>query len=98
MWEWILAFLAWLSADPAAMSAEQPRAAAAVAAAYASLASGAPAPAPSPVDCVCGQTCVNGIWKPDGRVEQVCRCGCDRCKRERQEGKISDCPDGKCKR
>lgn len=98
MWEWILAFLAWLAADPRAIDQEQPRAAAAVAAAYASLADEGPAPAPAPKDCVCGQTCVKGVWKPDGRVEQICRCDCDRCKRERQAGKVADCPDGKCNR
>lgn len=98
MWEWILAFLAWLAADPKALDMEQPRAAAAVAAAYASMNTDAPAPAPAPKDCVCGRTCVNGVWKPDGRVEQICRCDCDRCKKERQAGKVPDCPDGKCKR
>lgn len=98
MWNWIIAFLTWLSSDPTAIDQEQPRAAAAVAAAYASLNDTDTPPAPAPKDCVCGETCKNGVWKPDGRVEQICRCECDRCKRERQHGKVGDCPDGKCKK
>lgn len=90
MWEWILAWLVWLSADPVAASAEHPRAAAAVAAARASMVAGDHAPSPTPADCVCGGTCKNGVWKPDGRVEQRCDCTCERCKNK------PGCPDGKC--
>lgn len=97
MWEWIMAFLAWLAADPQAVDLEQPRAAAAVAAAYASMNTDVPAPTPAPKDCVCGETCKNGVWKPDGRVEEICRCDCGRCKKERQKGKVPDCPDGRCR-
>jgi hypothetical protein len=95
LWKWILSWLVWLSAVPAAVDAERPKAAAAVAAARASLAGGGPAPAPTPApsECVCGGTCVNGKWKPDGRIEQACPCpaSCD-CKRP----KGAECPDGKC--
>ena len=97
MWTWLMSVLAWLASTPGALDLEQPRAAAAVAAAYASMSEEGPAPAPAPKDCVCGETCVNGVWKPDGRVEQICRCECERCKRERQKGKIPECPDGRCK-
>ena len=45
--EWLLALLTSLSADPQALQAERPRAAAAVAAAYASLAPDLPSP-PAP--------------------------------------------------
>jgi len=56
-----------------------------------------PAPGPTPVACDCGQTCVRGVWKPDGRVEQICRCQCDRCKRSRVTGRVPEaCPDGRC--
>lgn len=99
MWNWLMAFLAWLASAPGAVNLEQPRAAAAVAAAYASMANAEapePPPAPAPKDCICGETCVNGVWKPDGRVEQICRCECDRCKRERQKGRVPECPDGRC--
>lgn len=92
IWRWITAFLTWLSADPTALDTEQPRAAAAVAAAYASMNVDAPpAPAPAPSKCVCGGTCKNGIWKPDGRIEQPCPCPttCP-CKQAK-------CKDGTCK-
>jgi hypothetical protein len=96
MWNWIIALLTWLSSDPVAIDQEQPRAAAAVAAAYASLAGDSAPPAPAPKDCICGETCKNGVWKPDGRVEQICRCECDRCKKERQRGKVAECQGGRC--
>ena len=49
LYELLLWFLAWLSADPVSASLEHPRAAAAVAAARASMAvEGAPAPTPAP--------------------------------------------------
>jgi hypothetical protein len=78
-----LALLAALSADPAEIDREPPRAAAAVAAAYASLApetAPTPPPAPAPAACACGGKCVNGVYKPDGRIEMKCEtdcpCGC----------------------
>jgi hypothetical protein len=77
----ILAFLASLSADPAEIDREPPRAAAAVAAAYASLApDAAPTPPPAPAACACGGKCQGGIYRPDGRIEMKCErdcpCGC----------------------
>lgn len=94
MRDFILAWLVWLSADPAAVDVERPKAAAAVAAARASMAVEAtpvpPAP-PAPQQCVCGATCVNGIWKPDGRITQPCPCKCSRCITK------PGCPDGKCR-
>lgn len=100
-WRWLISLLVWLSSEPRAVQLEHPRAAAAVSAARASMATDKPAPPaptpPSPADCGCGQTCRNGVWKPDGRVEQICRCACERCKKQRQQGRIPDkCPDGKC--
>jgi hypothetical protein len=79
----LLAFLASLSADPAEIDREPPRAAAAVAAAYASLApevAPTPPPAPAPGKCGCGGKCQGGIYRPDGRIEMRCEkdcpCGC----------------------
>ena len=78
----ILAFLASLSADPADVHREAPRAAAAVAAAYATFAPDvAPTPTPpAPAACGCGGKCVNGVYRPDGRIEMKCEkncaCGC----------------------
>jgi hypothetical protein len=73
----IIAFLASLSADPAEIDREPPRAAAAVAAAYASLAPEvAPTPPPAPSACACGGKCVNGVYKPDGRIEMKCEANC----------------------
>ena len=48
MWQAWLAFLASLAADPTAIDAEHPLAAAACQAAYASMAVDAPGPHPSP--------------------------------------------------
>ena len=89
----IIAWLVWLSADPVAVDAEYPKAAAAVIAARASMAvdSQPPAPTPTPSECVCGGTCKNGVWKPDGRIEQRCTCTCERCKKK------PGCPDGRCR-
>jgi hypothetical protein len=93
LWRWLIAFLVWLSADPQAIDREAPKAAAAVSAAVASMAIDAPSPAPpGPAKCICGETCVRGIWKPDGRIEQRCGCECDRCKRERAK----TCTSGTC--
>ena len=77
----LLAWLASLSADPAEIDREPPRAAAAVAAAYASLATEtAPTPPPAPAKCGCGGKCQGGIYRPDGRIEMkcetACACGC----------------------
>lgn len=72
----LLAFLASLSADPAEIDREAPRAAAAVAAAYATFATET-SPAPAPIQaCGCGGKCVNGTYKPDGRIEMQCEKGC----------------------
>ncbi len=77
----LLALLASLSADPAEIDREPPRAAAAVAAAYASLApETAPTPPPAPAKCACAGKCQGGIYRPDGRIEmrcdKDCPCGC----------------------
>ena len=77
----LIAFLASLSADPAEIDREPPRAAAAVAAAYATFApETAPTPPPAPAACGCGGKCVNGVYRPDGRIEMKCEkncaCGC----------------------
>jgi hypothetical protein len=82
LWRSLIAWLVWLSADPAAVDLEAPKAAAAVAAARASLALDAappapptppaPGPKPKPTGCRCG--CTNGKIKPDGRIEIPCEC------------------------
>ena len=77
----LLAWLAALSADPAEIDREAPRAAAAVAAAYATFApETAPPPPPAPAKCGCGGKCANGQYRPDGRIvmqcEKDCPCGC----------------------
>lgn len=83
-WNWFVAWLVSLSADTAAVDIEHPKAAAAVAAARASMIPDAPpAPPPSPTACDCGKTCVRGVWKPDGKIEQRCACKCQRCVAER---------------
>lgn len=93
MWELLIWFLTWLSADPKVINAEQPRAAAAVTAAYATFATEAspPSPAPKPSECVCGGTCKDGYWKPDGRILQKCPCP-QTCKCK----SAAKCPDGRC--
>jgi hypothetical protein len=97
IWNAVVAFLVWLSADPAAIDLEAPRAAAAVAAARASLLVDEPEPpAPTPTACDCGKSCVRGIWKPDGRIEQRCQCQCARCIAER--AKSQPCTTGTCGR
>lgn len=87
----LLAFLASLSADPAEIDREHPRAAAAVAAAYASLApetAPTPPPAPAPAKCGCGGKCSSGIYRPDGRIEMKCEkdCGCG-CRKSSAPGR-----------
>lgn len=95
IWNAFIAFLVWLSADPAALDLEAPKAAAAVAVARASMLADSPAPpapAPAPTECDCGKSCVRGVWKPDGKIAQACRCKCQRCAAERAKA----CPDGSC--
>ena len=89
-YEWLLYVLATMAADPVDAAQEHPRAAAAVAAARASMVADDPNPAPRPAECVCGGTCRNGVWKPDGRIERPCDCKCERCI------KRPGCPDGQC--
>lgn len=94
-WNWFVAWLVSLSADPAAIDREAPKAAAAVSAARASMLPDAPPPpAPTPTDCDCGKTCVRGVWKPDGRIEQRCACKCSRCVAERAKA----CVSGTCRK
>ena len=95
LWRSFLAWLAALAADPVAIDTEPPRSAAAVAAAYATFLPDAPPPPapPSPVACACGGKCVNGEFKPDGRIVQKCAPGCASCK---QKSAAAPCPDGKC--
>jgi hypothetical protein len=89
LWQWIVGFLVWLSADPAAIDLEAPKAAAAVAAARASLlVEAAPAPQPkSPTPAVCSN-CKGSGWltMPDGH-----RVKCPTC-----NGTGKGCPDGTC--
>jgi hypothetical protein len=93
LWQSFIAWLVWLSADPVAIDLEQPKAAAAVAVARASMLPDAPPPpAPTPAACDCGATCIRGIWKPDGRIEQRCACKCKRCESERAKA----CTSGTC--
>lgn len=61
VWRWLISWLVWLSADPAAITAETPRAAASVAVAYAAMApeperEPAPPKPVGPVSCPSG-TC-----------------------------------------
>jgi anaerobic selenocysteine-containing dehydrogenase len=88
LYRWIVSMLVWLSADPAAIDLEAPKASAAVAAARASMAfEAAPAPAPKPPapkpPAVCSDCGGRGyIVMPDGH-----RVVCPNCK---------GCKDGKC--
>ena len=94
IWNALIALLVWLSSDSKAVDLEAPKAAAAVSAARASMLVDAPAPpAPTPQDCDCGKTCVRGVWKPDGRIEQRCGCKCSRCVAERAK----TCTSGTCR-
>ena len=96
LWHALLAFLTWLAADPAGPALEHARAAAAVSVAYAAAARepepAPPAPKPPVPECACGGTCVNGYWKPDGKILQKCpdpeTCPC--------KAKKAECPDGRC--
>jgi hypothetical protein len=100
LWKALLAFLTWLAADPAGPELEHAKAAGAVAVAYAAAARepGPPPAPPAPPEpapqCACGGTCVNGYWKPDGRILQKCpdpaTCPC------KAKPAAPACPDGKC--
>jgi hypothetical protein len=109
IWRHIIAWLVWLSADPVTADLEHARAAAAVSVARASMvADTAPAPGPTPPAppkpaCVCGETCVGGYWRPDGRIYQKCECQCERCRKARTQlppwgtaVPVEVCPDGRC--
>jgi len=98
MWQWIIAWLVCLSADPAAVDLERPRCAAAVSAARASLiVDPAPGPEPTPADECCGECNGSGyIVMPDGhRVACPCPPDCD-CKTASVILVPGGCPDGKC--
>ena len=90
LWRWLIAWLVWLSADPAALDLERPKAAAALAAARASLRVDAapvpPAPGPKPpAPAVCQNCGGRGyVVMPDGH-----RIQCGAC-----QGK--GCKDGTC--
>jgi hypothetical protein len=96
-WRWLIAFLTWLAADPAAMDVERPKAAAAVALARSSLVLDVPAPAPAPKPPAPGKCCgaCGGrgyVVMPDGhRVACPCPAACP-CKSK----STPTCPDGKC--
>lgn len=95
VYRWIMWILTWLSADPGQIERERPRASACVAVARASLLAERPAPSPDVAECVCGGTCKNGVWKPDGRIEQPCPCP-KTCKCKGGTGSVVACPDGRC--
>ena len=83
MWNWIVGFLVWLSADPVVADLEAARASAAMSAARASLTVEA---APKP-ESQCDQCKGSGfIVMPDGH-----RVKCPKC-----NGTGKKCPDGKC--
>lgn len=97
LWRWLISVLVWLSAEPDGMHLEHARAAAAVSAARASMVVESPAPPPpDQADCDCGKTCVRGIWKPDTKIPQACKCQCQRCVAERAKGTAANCPSGTC--
>lgn len=99
MWQSILAWLASLAADPAALDHEAPRAAAAVAAAYAAFATEAPNPPAPPDQTKCCTDCGGRgyIVQPDGhRTACPCPATC-RCKAGSGSRSPSPaCPDGRC--
>lgn len=81
MWEWLTAFLVWLSAHPHAIESESPHAAGAVACAYAQFATDAdPQPAPTPKPGCCDDCGGKGfIVHGDGHktpcpCPATCRC------------------------
>lgn len=82
MWQWLLAILASLSADPAQIDQEAPRASAAVSVAYAATApERAPEPKPEPKPGCCTDCGGNGfITHGDGhRTACPCPASC-KCK------------------
>lgn len=79
----LVAWLVSLSADESVIADAHHRATSSVSVARASLDHQSPIPLPNVDDCGCGETCVGGVWKPDGRIEQRCVCTCDRCVSER---------------
>lgn len=89
LWNWIIYFLTWLSADPVVFDREAARAAAAVSAARASMLVEAPqpkppAPGPKPTPAKC-QDCNGTGWITHGDGHRTkCPCG------------AAGCPDGKC--
>lgn len=98
IWQWIVSVLVWLSADPAQIDLEAPRAAAAVAAARASMANDdappppPPGPAPEPKPGECCSDCRGTGWITHGdghRTACPCPSSCP-CKAG------ASCPDGKC--
>jgi hypothetical protein len=80
MWQWLMALLVWLSADPHAADRETPRAAGAVAVAYAQFAADAAPPAPTPKPGCCDECGGKGyIVHGDGHrtacpCPTTCRC------------------------
>jgi hypothetical protein len=92
LWRWLMSLLVWLSADPSEVDLEAPRAAAAASVARASMAVDSAPPSPPSPTCDCGQTCVRGVWKPDTRIPQACKCACARCVAERAKA----CQSGTC--
>ena len=96
VWRTLLAWLAALSADPAEIDREHPRAAAATAAAYATFAPADPEPAPpppAPPACACGGKCQGGVYRPDGRIEMRCEkdCPCG-CQKKAAASVVAPCP------
>lgn len=97
LWRWLISVLVWLSADPAAVDLEAPRAAAAVAAARASMThdTGPAPPTPPPTPPKPGECCgdcggTGFITHGDGH-RTACPCPAS-CKCKGGKG----CPDGKC--
>lgn len=71
LWQMVLAFLVWLSAEPAAIDVEAPRAAAAVAAARASMATEPPAAAAAAAPEAASHPAQAAAPCPDGRCVRV---------------------------
>lgn len=99
LWRTIVGWLAAVSADPAQIDREPPRAAAAVAVAYSGFATDAPPAPPSPAPakgCGCEGKCQGGQYRPDGKIVMPCEKDCP-CKcRKATAGAEAPCPDGKC--
>ena len=99
LFRWIVGWLVWLSAEPAQLDVERPKAAAAVAAAASCgcthAPEPAPGPAPKPAEC-CGECNGTGyLTMPDGhKVKCPCPPNC-KCLKQPTPAK-AECPDGKC--